>query len=455
MGLENLFAPETRMQHNKAVGNLRQQEADLAAQRQAKFVNAVAPIITNLHSKSEIKGSTPIDSDRTLNQFSSSDVVGFSGQKYIDNLPKNLVGTSESSQKLQQVVNQKNTLIPKTAIAAKSAMTEDQILQQEAEMNKRREALKMQDLEKRIAESSNFNDAFRTARQAGLSTFKWKGGLYGTQLATEVKPATEAKPAAAESSDTTSSFTKLVDDAKAETAAQAAKAASARVASSAPLMPRTPIKTNPAMTEDQISQQEAVMQQRRERLKKIAGDAPFQDALKLVKKEKMNTFNWRGRDYATQLPEMWTPRWTSPLNISIIPTNKVGGRINYFQQGGTASSAQQEQANAFMQAILQGDSEAIGQLIQAANQGDKQATQLIETILKEDEKGNQQVTKAAAVIKQLLSQTVQAKWGAKLGYLKSLKYAKGGKTCPACEQKVEMKKCGGKKAKKRYFGGLI
>jgi hypothetical protein len=39
--------------------------------------------------------------------------------------------------------------------------------------------------------------------------------------------------------------------------------------------------------------------------------------------------------------------------------------------------------------------------------------------------------------------------------VKSLKYAKGGKTCPACEQKVEMKKCGGKKAKKRYFGGLI
>ena len=263
-------------------------------------------------------------------------------------------------------------------------MSEEAISKQETETANRGDMLKTQDLEKRIAESKTFNDAFRTARQAGLKTFKWKGGLYGTQLASEVKPAAEAKPATAESSDTTSSFTKLVDDAKAETTAQAAKAASARVASSAPLMPRTPIKTNPAMTEDQISQQEAVMQQRRERLKKIAGDAPFYDALKLARNEKMNTFNWRGRDYATQLPEMWTPRWTSPLNISIIPTNKVGGRINYFQQGGTASSAQQEQANAFMQAILQGDSEAIGQLIQAANQGDKQATQLIETILKED-----------------------------------------------------------------------
>lgn len=347
-------------------------------------------------------------------------------------------------------------LISKPAIAVKPAMSEEAISKQETETANRGDVLKTQDLEKRIAESKTFNDAFRTARQAGLKTFKWKGGLYGTQLASEVKPAAEAKSATAESSDTTSSFTKLVDDAKAETTAQAAKAASARVASSAPLMPRTPIKTNPAMTEDQISQQEAVMQQRREMLKKLAvEDAPFYEAVKQARNEKMNTFNWRGRDYATQLPETWTPRWTSPLNISIIPTNKVGGRINYFQQGGTASSAQQEQANAFMQAILQGDSEAIGQLIQAANKGDKQATQLIETILKEDQKGNQQVTKAAAVIKQLLSQTVQAKWGAKLGYVKSLKYAKGGKTCPACEQKVEMKKCGGKKAKKRYFGGLI
>ena len=40
--------------------------------------------------------------------------------------------------------------------------------------------------------------------------------------------------------------------------------------------------------------------------------------------------------------------------------------------------------------------------------------------------------------------------------MRSLKYAKGGKSCPVCEQqKVEMKKCGGKKAKKRYFGGYL
>jgi hypothetical protein len=154
-------------------------------------------------------------------------------------------------------------------------------------------------------------------------------------------------------------------------------------------------------------------------------------------------------------PKLATPTGVNAGAGGGIAHRKQGGtmnRINYFQQGG---AAQNDQANAFMQAILQGNSEAIGQLVQAASQGDKQATQLIETILKEDEKGNQQVAKAAAVIKQLLNQTVAAKWGAKLGYIKSLKYAKGGKTCPSCEKKVEMKACGGKKAKKRYFGGLI
>jgi hypothetical protein len=41
--------------------------------------------------------------------------------------------------------------------------------------------------------------------------------------------------------------------------------------------------------------------------------------------------------------------------------------------------------------------------------------------------------------------------------VRSLKFAKGGKACPECEKakQVEMKACGGKKAKKRYFGGLV
>ena len=74
----------------------------------------------------------------------------------------------------------------------------------------------------------------------------------------------------------------------------------------------------------------------------------------------------------------------------------------------------------------------------------------------------------------LQTQARSAKWGAKLGYIRSLKYAKGGVACPACQagaavptpqdkayikpiKKVEEKACGGKakKAKKRYCGGWL
>ena len=129
-------------------------------------------------------------------------------------------------------------------------------------------------------------------------------------------------------------------------------------------------------------------------------------------------------------------------------------KVQYFAGGGQPQ-AQNAQAEAFMKSILDGDQEAISQLIQAAEQGDEKAATLIESILQAEKKGNPQVTKAASVIKQLINGAVSAKWGSKLQYVRSLKYAKGGKTksCPVCEQQVEMKKCGGKKAKKHYFGG--
>ena len=145
-----------------------------------------------------------------------------------------------------------------------------------------------------------------------------------------------------------------------------------------------------------------------------------------------------------------------------VSSNKQGGtmnRINYFQQGGAAPSAQYGQADAFMQAVLQGNPEAIQQLIQLSNNGDEQATQIIQTILDANKKGIPDVAKAAQVIQQILGVT-SAKWGSKLQYIRSLKYAKGGKTCPTCQAmekgaEVEMKKCGGKKMKKRYFGGYL
>ena len=128
--------------------------------------------------------------------------------------------------------------------------------------------------------------------------------------------------------------------------------------------------------------------------------------------------------------------------------HKKGGimnRINYFQQGGAAPQQDiQKQVVALVQAAMQGDQKAtqtVNQIMEAAKAGDQQATQLAQMIQQ--------------VVQQMQGQATAAKWGAKLGYIKSLKYAKGGKTCPACEQKVEMKKCGGKKAKKRYFGGYL
>lgn len=136
------------------------------------------------------------------------------------------------------------------------------------------------------------------------------------------------------------------------------------------------------------------------------------------------------------------------LNQLGVQSQKRGGtlnRINYFQQGGAVVQQDiQQQIVALVQAAMQGDkkaTDAVNKIIEAAKKGDQQAIQLAQMIQQ--------------VVEQMQGQATSAKWGAKLSYIKSLKYAKGGKTCPACEKKVEMKACGGKKAKKRYFGGLV
>lgn len=142
---------------------------------------------------------------------------------------------------------------------------------------------------------------------------------------------------------------------------------------------------------------------------------------------------------------------------------KQGGtmnKINYFQQGGAAPQQDiKAQVTALVQAAMQGDQKAtqqVNQIMEAAKAGDQQAMQIAQIM--------------EQVIKELQGQATAAKWGAKLGYIKSLKYAKGGKTCPTCKEggipetadkasikstkKVEEKACGGK-TKKKYFGGLI
>ena len=120
-----------------------------------------------------------------------------------------------------------------------------------------------------------------------------------------------------------------------------------------------------------------------------------------------------------------------------------------YQQGGAVAPQQdmQQQVVALVQAAMQGDqkaTETVNKIMEAAKAGDQQAAQIAQMI--------QQVAQ------QMQGQATAAKWGSKLNYIRSLKFAKGGKACPACEKgalMVEKKACGGKKAKKRYFGGLI
>lgn len=155
--------------------------------------------------------------------------------------------------------------------------------------------------------------------------------------------------------------------------------------------------------------------------------------------------------------------WFKKYQTARAGWKKQGGtmnRINYFQQGGAAPQQDiKTQITALVQAAMQGDQKAtqqVNQIMEAAKAGDKQAMQIAQIM--------------EQVVKELQGQATSAKWGAKLGYIRSLKYAKGGKTCPACKnggmpetadkayikatKKVEEKACGGK-AKKKYFGGLI
>lgn len=141
---------------------------------------------------------------------------------------------------------------------------------------------------------------------------------------------------------------------------------------------------------------------------------------------------------------------------SHVHKNKQGGTMNkikYFQQGGQPTAAGQQD---IQQQVIA--------LVQAAMQGDQKATQTVNKIMEAAKAGDQQAMQIAQMIQQVAQkmqgQATAAKWGAKLGYIRSLKYAHGGKTCPACQtaekgDKIEKKACGGKKAKKRYFGGWL
>ena len=235
-----------------------------------------------------------------------------------------------------------------------------------------------------MSDITNFNDAFRKARQDGHKTFLWKktkanpSGMFTTNLKSDEKSQTKSVEQSSEPLEE-------VDDVLDVTI--------------------TPV----IVDKSKINKSSLDLA--------IEDPAPYTfNDVQLVHGNP--GYNVYGSQYRTRFAKGGT------MN-----------KIKYFAPGGTVSNGQSNgQADAFMQAVLQGDPQTIGQLVQLAASGNKEATQLIQTILQEESKGNQQVAKAASVIKQLLNQTTSAKWGSKLQYIRSLKFAKGGKTCPACMQ---------------------
>ena len=144
-------------------------------------------------------------------------------------------------------------------------------------------------------------------------------------------------------------------------------------------------------------------------------------------------------------------------------SSKNGSKLNYmtqkYQQGGAAPQGDPQQQ--------------IIQLVQAAMQGDQQATAQIQQIMQAAQQGDQQAAQLAEMIMQVMNQMqggapeqggapVAARNGAKLNYIKKLKgecpegyemryFKAGGKVCKKCQKKIE-KNCGGGKPAKATCG---
>lgn len=168
-----------------------------------------------------------------------------------------------------------------------------------------------------------------------------------------------------------------------------------------------------------------------------------------------------GGGYTLQY-EAWSKKYNEAKATGFKKQGGTMNRINYFQQGGAAPQQDmQKQIENLVKAAMSGDQKAtktINQIMEAAKAGDQQAAQIAQMI--------------QTVAQQMQGQQApSSKWGSKLNYIRSLKYARGGVACPACQsgaqiptsqdkaylkstKKVEEKACGGK-AKKRYFGGWL
>lgn len=133
--------------------------------------------------------------------------------------------------------------------------------------------------------------------------------------------------------------------------------------------------------------------------------------------------------------------------------NKQGGTMNkvkYFSQGGAPTQTTQNQMSP------EQELKAAVKFLQDVQAGNERAITSLQQIQAAAKKGVPEAQRMMELLAQASKMMKSAKWGSKLEYIRSLKFAKGGKSCPVCEQqKVEMKKCGGKKAKKHYFGGYL
>lgn len=377
---------------------------------------------------------------------------------------------SRNAAKFSTLVTEGTQAVAAQQAAAKAKAEEDARIAAEQKAEADRVAAQ-QELNQRIAGSS-FRDAFALARKAGLETFTWRGKSYGTKYATEVGGQQVAQ--------------------KPEEKVVAQQAA--------PIQPQEEVvqETIETGAPVEVKEPEFNLQQFAKANGLTVGKQYGYDVVRwdpdgfgdfyIDSKGRIfhggSTFS-NARPYeltgglgygeskkhyeALQAAIAGVDNNTMQkgVKINVKPTTpsastsypstppykavwkKNGGtmnRINYFQQGGAAPQQDiKAQVTALVQAAMQGDQKAtqqVNQIMEAAKSGDQQAMQIAQIM--------------EQVVKELQGQATAAKWGAKLGYIKSLKYAKGGKTCPACEaKKVEMKACGGKKAKKRYFGGLI
>lgn len=145
--------------------------------------------------------------------------------------------------------------------------------------------------------------------------------------------------------------------------------------------------------------------------------------------------------------------YTGTVNKNQFVTfDKQGGtmnRVKYFKGGAPIQTTQNQMSP-------EQEIQAAVKFLQAVQAGDKKAVTSLQQIQQAAQQGVPEAQRMMKVLEQASKMLKSAKWGSKLQYIRSLKFAKGGKTCPDCEQqKIEMKKCGGKKAKKHYFGGWL